>query len=120
MAIGDQQQGFVHGRLINKSIMAVMSLLNHANKSQQTSLEESPGIVLLEFAKAYDTVDRRYLYEVLRMFGLLSAFVNLIKRLHDDTTAQFVVNSQHSHPISGTIESTLSILLIGSCFSGTS
>ena len=60
---------------------------------------DSRAILLLDFRKAYDTVSRDFLFEVMRYFGFADTFITLIRNLHHDTTARFVVNGTLSDPI---------------------
>ncbi|OWZ17931.1 RxLR effector protein [Phytophthora megakarya] len=97
--IGDTQQGFVHGRHMHKSITMMVAQLEATVNDSLRSTGESAGILLLDFAKAYDTVDRVYLLEVLRQFGFAAEFIDLIESLHVKTTAQFLVNGELSSPL---------------------
>ena len=59
---------------------------------------DNRAILLLGFRKAYDTVPRDFLFEVMRSFGLHS-FTTVIRNLHHDTNARFVVKGMLSDPI---------------------
>lgn len=45
--------------------------------------------LLLDFPKAYDSLDRTFLYKVLVRHGYPSHFVQVIRKLHEDTTVRF-------------------------------
>lgn len=60
------------------------------------SAKDSRCVLLLDFRKAYDTVDREFLSETLRLFGFSEQFVDLICRIHSGTSASFVVNGNQS------------------------
>ena len=98
----DLQQGFVHGRRMTKTVMVMMMMmmmmaqLTTATEQPNLTAEDSRCILLLDFRKAYDTVDRNFLYETLRIFGFNESFVDLIYRIHTRTTASFVVNGGRS------------------------
>ena len=49
--------------------------------------------------KAFNTVDRNYLYEALLQLLLYVRFIDLIRRIYTDATASFVVNGSHSTPL---------------------
>ena len=98
--IGDSQQGFVHGRQMSKLVMMMLAQLATATFDETLAAENSRVILLLDFRKAYDTVDRDFLYEALRHFGFAERYVQLISRLHTGTTASFFVNGEQSSPIS--------------------
>lgn len=94
--IGESQQGFVHGRNIMKTVMMMMALLATANHQPELAAAFSEVILLLDFKKAYDIVSREFLFLVLRKFGFSEAFINMLRKLHDGTTAQFLVNGELS------------------------
>jgi hypothetical protein len=96
--IGDSQQGFVHGRQMMKTVMMMLAILATANDEPELAAQLSRVILLLDFRKAYDTVSREFLFLALRKFGFSEEFVNMLRRLHDGTTAQFLVNGELSDP----------------------
>ena len=61
--------------------------------------DQSRCILLLDFQKAYDTVDRDFLFESLRLFGFDERFVDLMRRIHSGTSARFVVNGCQSRAL---------------------
>ncbi|KAF1336039.1 Rxlr effector protein, partial [Globisporangium splendens] len=77
--IGEAQQGF-----------------DKAYHNNGEGLDDAPGIAMLDFMKAYDTLDRDFLYLVLSKFGFGRQFVDLVRRMHSDTTAQYLVNGEVS------------------------
>jgi len=96
--IGDHQQGFVRGRQIRRSLALMLAQLQTSFDDQGRNIEDTPGILLLDFFKAYDTVDRGYLLAVLKEYGFDESFVDLIARTHLGTTAIFLVNGEQSEP----------------------
>ena len=95
-AISDSQQGFVHGRRMMNTVMMMMAQLQTAADHEDLAARQSRCILLLDFRKAYDTVDREFMYETLHHFGFAKQFVDLIRRIHNGTTATFVVNGCES------------------------
>ena len=53
-------------------------------------------VLLLDFAKAYDTLQRPYLLSALTWLGLSPHFVSVVAALHRDTTCRFLVNGYRS------------------------
>jgi hypothetical protein len=94
--IGDSQQGFVHGRQMMKTVMMMLAMLATAAPNPDLEAAMSRVILLLDFRKAYDTVVREFLFLVLEKFGFSKEFVNMIRRLHNGTTARFLVNGELS------------------------
>ena len=97
--IGDSKKGFVHGRLMSKLVMMMLAQLATAKSDATIVAENSQVILLLYFRKAYDTMDRDFLYEALRHFCFAERYVHLITRLHTGITASFLVNGEQSRPI---------------------
>jgi exonuclease III len=97
--IGDSQQGFVHDRQMLKTVMMMLAVLATANDEPELAAALSHVILLLDFRKAYDTVAREFLFLALLKFGFSEAFVNMLRRLHDGTTARFLVNGELSEEI---------------------
>ena len=98
-AISDSQQGFVHGRQMSKPVMMMMAQLSTAARQDDMPADQSRCILLLDFRKAYDTVDRDFLFESLRLFGFDERFVDLMRRIHSGTSARFVVNGCQSRAL---------------------
>jgi ribonuclease HI len=65
---------------------------------QQASTGETVGgaVLLVDFRKAYDTVDRDFLWLALENFGYPPSFIQLVTRLHRTTQARFLVNGELS------------------------
>uniref|UniRef100_A0AAV1UDS8 Reverse transcriptase domain-containing protein n=1 Tax=Peronospora matthiolae TaxID=2874970 RepID=A0AAV1UDS8_9STRA len=81
---------------MTKTVMMMMAQLTTATEQIDLTAEDSRCILLLDFRKAYDTVDRDFLYESMRLFGFTESFIDLICRIHTGTTATFVVNGGQS------------------------
>ncbi|KAF1335371.1 Rxlr effector protein, partial [Globisporangium splendens] len=94
--IGEEQQGFVRDRLMENAILIMQATLDKAYHNGTEGLDDAPGIAMLDFMKAYDTLDRDFLYLVLSKFGFGRQFVDLVRRMHSDTTAQYLVNGELS------------------------
>ncbi|KAF1316267.1 Rxlr effector protein, partial [Globisporangium splendens] len=74
----------------------MQAALDKAYHNNGEGLDDAPGIAMLDFMKAYDTLDRDFLYLVLSKFGFGRQFVDLVRRMHSDTTAQYLVNGEVS------------------------
>ncbi|OWZ11154.1 reverse transcriptase [Phytophthora megakarya] len=55
--------------------------------------------VLLDFSKAYDSLDREFLYSTLARHGYPAHFVNIVRALHTGTSVTFLANGQSSRSI---------------------
>ncbi|KAF1313253.1 Rxlr effector protein, partial [Globisporangium splendens] len=81
---------------VREAILIMQAALDKAYHNSAEGLDDAPGIVMLDFMKAYDTLDRDFLYLVLSKFGFGRQFVDLVRRMHSDTTAQYLVNDEVS------------------------
>lgn len=64
--IGNSQQGFVRERHIQKMVMMMVAQLSSSHEKLKLPVSSSRVVLVLDFRKAYDTVDRDFLYEALR------------------------------------------------------
>ena len=81
------QSGFVPERKIEEAIDKMKTGMELIKIFQGES-----GALMVDLAKAYDTLERFFLLEVLTRMGFPAHFINLIKVLHQNTTAQFIIN----------------------------
>ena len=96
--IGPQQHGFLTDRQLEDALHTMQVMLQRQFADAAAPAEESPVIVCLDFAKAYDSLERRYLEAVMRWMGFGSTFVARVAALHADTTGVFQVNGVESQP----------------------
>lgn len=91
--VNQRQCGFVPGRTIHE----VIDLLEAAKETckNEDKLSEAQ-VLLLDFAKAYDSLDRDFLLAILKAKGFPPKFCKFIKATHENTTVQFMANGQLS------------------------
>ena len=75
------QTGYVKGRYIGENIRLIQDLMFYTDK------ENLPGIAVLDFRKAFDTVEWNYLEKVLIHFNFGPNFVQWFKTLHTDISS---------------------------------
>ncbi|KAF1336803.1 reverse transcriptase, partial [Globisporangium splendens] len=84
-----KQAGFVPGRYIT----TVIDTLNAAKAAANSNPALRRALaLLLDFAKAYDSLDRDFLTQALESLGFQVDFVRLVSALHANTSCQFMVN----------------------------
>ncbi|CAI5717474.1 unnamed protein product [Peronospora effusa] len=87
------QVGFVPQR----SIHTALDIFSAARKAASADSDLHGAIVLLlDFAKAYDTLQRPFLLSVLAWLGFSPLFVGVVAALHCNTTCRFLVNGYRS------------------------
>lgn len=101
-AITPDQQGVVRSRLMARNVEMVQVCIQQEGPQALPTPEVAPGILLVGFRKAYDTVDREYMLAMLREHHHSPGFIDLIERMHSHTTARFLVIRSPSQPINVT------------------
>jgi hypothetical protein len=91
--IHPNQNGFVPQRTIHATIDLFMAAQETANRDP--AFAEALAL-LLDFCKAYDSVDREFLYAVLLWLGFPPPFVAAIRAMHEGTRVRFLANGYRS------------------------
>ena len=71
--IGEEQVACIKGRSIHKGIQDLEFLL----QAEETNW----CLVTIDFVKAFDRVDREYMFEMLRKIGLPERLITIIEKL---------------------------------------
>lgn len=93
--IGAEQTAFLRGRSIGENCL-LLQLLPHLLAGER----RWAMVVLCDFRKAYDTVDRAFLFEVMSELGLGAGFLHWTQLLLSGTRAAALVNGHLSRPAS--------------------
>ena len=89
--IREPQFGFVPGENMMDAIDLALATLKTAT-DMQIGAEKAPLLVLLDFAKAYDSLNRLFLFDTMTTMGFPPPFMQIIRNLHENTTARFLIN----------------------------
>ena len=89
--IDPEQTAFVPGRRIGENILTLQCLTALLRLQGRSAIA-----VICDFRKAYDTLDRDFLYAAMAALGCGAAFVAMVRRLLTDTTARAHVNGYTS------------------------
>ncbi len=92
--IGREQTAFLPGRQIGENVL-LLQLLPHALPASSKAV-----VVCLDFSKAYDTIDRGFLFRCLELAGLGGGFLQWCRVLLQDTHACACVNGHLSRMVS--------------------
>ena len=77
--ISGDQTGYVKGRFIGQNIRIVEDIIYYASRNQSDSI-----IALLDFCKAFDSIEWAFTYEVLAKFNVCHDYIKWIKALYSD------------------------------------
>lgn len=87
--ISSSQKGFLKGRYIGECTRLIFDLIERAEE------ENIPGILLLlDFEKAFDTVEWSFLLKTLDFFGFGKDLCNWVKTFYTDQTS-CILNNGH-------------------------
>ena len=78
--ISEDQNGYVKSRLIGYNIRLVEDIFQYNNKNNISSY-----IGQLDFEKAFDTIERNFLFLALKHFNFGDSFINWIKTLYNNS-----------------------------------
>jgi hypothetical protein len=91
--VSSRQCGFVPGRTIHE----VIDLFEAAKAQCSSDAELSQAqVLMLDFAKAYDSLDRDFLLAMLAAKGFPPKFCRMIRTMHTGTTVKFLANGSLS------------------------
>ena len=88
--INENQSGFVKGRLISENIRLIEDIINTLKRRKQTCL-----ILLLDFEKAFDSVEWKYMHKILERFNFGESFRRWVKICYSNI-ASTVINNGYS------------------------
>ena len=88
------QCGFIKGRDIRTNILEA-----HLAKAFLADYGSTGAMLFVDFVKAYDTLSREFMLDVLHRLGFGAAFLRAIFTLHNFTFAVFVVNNFHTRAV---------------------
>jgi exonuclease III len=76
-----------------------------ARQIQEKAREQHRDLftAFIDLTKAFDTVNRDILWNILEKVGCPPKFVNIIRQLHEDMTAKVVIGGQESDPFNVTV-----------------
>ncbi|KAI3432715.1 hypothetical protein D9Q98_004258 [Chlorella vulgaris] len=91
--IDREQAAFVPGRHIGENIMALQCLPHLLRGTAASAV-----VVFCDFRKAYDTIDREFLFSAMDALGVGAGFLSLTRLLLADTRSRAMVNGFTSTP----------------------
>ena len=84
MVVGRQQKAYIEGNVIGSCIINLLNMMHHVNEKQKASL-----ILLIDFRKAFDSIDHNFISTVLTELGFgqdvvkwISIFFFYLRGLH--------------------------------------
>ena len=90
--ISKNQHAYLTGRQINVTLKKIASYIGRGLKNNKC-------VMNIDFAKAFDTIDRDYIFAILAKIGVGSFMIDAVKTLYTNTKAAIEVNGFISIPI---------------------
>merc|ERR1712035_269494 len=81
--IHQNQTGFIQNRDAKTNIRTCLSIIQYAKKHKKDLT-----LMAVDAEKAFDRLERSYLYKVLEVYDFPITFINMIKTLYKSTKAQ--------------------------------
>lgn len=91
--IDPEQTAFVPGRRIGENVLTLQCLTDLLRRQRRSAY-----VVFCDFRKAYDTIDRSFLFAAMQVLGVGTSFLGLVRRLLTATSARAIVNDWVSTP----------------------
>jgi len=91
--IHPDQTGFVPGRQISNNIFAFLDLVHHSHLNEQAG-----AVIFGDLYKAYDKIDRNFIFKCLKQYGFPPLIYNLFSALHHKAQGRILINNFPSHP----------------------
>ena len=85
--IGTEQQGFIKGGDITGNLILVKEIIEYCNEENIEAY-----IILMDFKKAYDRIDRETLEYTMRAMNYGENLIEMVKLLYQDSEATIVTN----------------------------
>ena len=92
--INEDQTGFISGRFIGENTRMVFDTIEYCDS------HDTPGLLLvLDFSKAFDTIEWKFIKESLELFNFGNNFIEMIKLCQYNSTSKVEQNGFLSSPI---------------------
>lgn len=91
--VNSSQTGFIKGRYILENLITAWEAMDWGKCSHQNS-----ALLLLDFEKAYDRVEWKFIIMMLQSFGFPPYFCKAVQTLLTDACAQIEINGSISDP----------------------
>lgn len=95
--INETQTGFMPKRLISCNIRLILDLIDYAHHINSDAI-----ILFLDFYKAFDTIEHKFLFLTLELFGFGEHFIKFVKMIYKDINSSVLLQFDTSNrfPIS--------------------
>ena len=75
--ISEEQTGFIKQRFIGEGIQMINGVLDYCKENNEQGL-----MIAIDFKKAFDSVNHKFLFKALEQFGFGENFIHMVRTLH--------------------------------------
>ena len=76
--ISDEQTAFVKDRYIGENIQMIQGVMEYVKEKNESGL-----MLAIDFRKAFDSINHKFLFKSLKHFGFGDNFINMVRTLHN-------------------------------------
>jgi hypothetical protein len=113
--IRTEQRAFVHGRSIHDALATILATSAEAADERLQGYDTKYAMFQMDFTKAYDKLDRDYLFDIMAKKGFNPNLINDLKLIYTNSTSQIKVNGRLTEKFDQTVGvrqgDSLSVLL---------
>ena len=91
----NNQNGFRRGRSTLSQILCLRRIIEESNLCNLDL-----ALVFVDFSKAFDSVDRNKMFDILKLYGIPEKIINAIKVLYTDTSSTISTSDGETEPFS--------------------
>ena len=92
-AISIEQTCGIPNRSIFSNLFTIREIINHSNTKNINSF-----IISVDQEKAFDKVDREFLYQIMRKLGYSEIFIKFIKKLYQNMLSIILITASYLLP----------------------
>ncbi|XP_053504574.1 probable RNA-directed DNA polymerase from transposon BS isoform X2 [Ictalurus furcatus] len=90
-ALRDEQAGFRSGRSCTEQIFALRNIIEQSSEYQKPLL-----VNFIDFKKAFDSVHRKSLWNIARLYGIPQRFIAIFQNLYQDSSCCIRTDTGHT------------------------
>ena len=92
--INEDQTGFISGRFIGENTRMVYDTIDYCSSNNKKGL-----LLILDFSKAFDTIEWQSISDVLQLFNFGESFVKMVQLCQLNSTSKIEQNGYLPNPI---------------------
>ena len=83
---GTNQTGYIKGRFIGENIRCILDTIDYCKSTFTKGM-----LLLIDFEKAFDTLNWNFIFHCLHMFGFKDNFCTWVRTLYSNSSARYAI-----------------------------